>query len=357
MARRLRTPKADAPYPPGWEPFLAAIRAETSDDTVRLVFADWLQENGDEERAELIRLQCALSGAVSDDPDDADRSGRENELLHDNWYRWTVGFPRWLRNDRFNHPFVRGFIAEVSMTASRFTRDGDAVTRLTAVENLNLTRTTPDVLQSPLLARVGGLYLDPIDSARVDALAGNPHLSAIRYLCIGTGRDSRGRPPSYHISGGAFRRLLLNPSLARLKQFVLNGPLHGNVVAFSLEAERFASLEQLDLLHSRLTAEGVKAIVNSASAGTLRGLYLAGNPFGDDGIRHLVEAPALCRVESLNLIRCGLTPESARSLAGWPGLRTVKWLQLRFNDITPADADVILNSPHAVALTKEELGV
>jgi uncharacterized protein (TIGR02996 family) len=42
------------------ERFLEAIRAAPSDDAVRLVFADWLDENGYEEHAELIRVQCRL---------------------------------------------------------------------------------------------------------------------------------------------------------------------------------------------------------------------------------------------------------------------------------------------------------
>lgn len=37
--------------------FLDAIRHNPDCDTVRLVMADWLQENGQEERGELIRCQ------------------------------------------------------------------------------------------------------------------------------------------------------------------------------------------------------------------------------------------------------------------------------------------------------------
>jgi uncharacterized protein (TIGR02996 family) len=36
---------------------LAAIRAEPDDDTVRLAYADWLEENGQPERADFIRCQ------------------------------------------------------------------------------------------------------------------------------------------------------------------------------------------------------------------------------------------------------------------------------------------------------------
>lgn len=41
--------------------FLAAVRAEPTDDAVRLVYADWLQECGEDGRAELIRVQVALA--------------------------------------------------------------------------------------------------------------------------------------------------------------------------------------------------------------------------------------------------------------------------------------------------------
>ena len=40
-----------------YDSFLHAIVANPADDTVRLAFADWLDENGDTTRAEFIRLQ------------------------------------------------------------------------------------------------------------------------------------------------------------------------------------------------------------------------------------------------------------------------------------------------------------
>ena len=42
--------------PPGFEPFVRAICANPDEDTVRLVYADWLDENGDPDRAAFIRL-------------------------------------------------------------------------------------------------------------------------------------------------------------------------------------------------------------------------------------------------------------------------------------------------------------
>lgn len=43
------------------EAFIEAIAANPRDDTLRLVFADWLQENGEEDRAEYIRLACEVA--------------------------------------------------------------------------------------------------------------------------------------------------------------------------------------------------------------------------------------------------------------------------------------------------------
>ena len=42
------------------EAFLRAIFDAPADDTPRLVYADFLEENGEPERAELIRVQCEL---------------------------------------------------------------------------------------------------------------------------------------------------------------------------------------------------------------------------------------------------------------------------------------------------------
>lgn len=46
------------------EGFLQAIRSEPLDEEPRLIFADWLEDQGQEPRAQLIRLQCQLRDEV-----------------------------------------------------------------------------------------------------------------------------------------------------------------------------------------------------------------------------------------------------------------------------------------------------
>jgi uncharacterized protein (TIGR02996 family) len=47
--------------PPGYEPFLKMICENPADDAPRLVYADWLEENGEELRAVFIRAQIAVA--------------------------------------------------------------------------------------------------------------------------------------------------------------------------------------------------------------------------------------------------------------------------------------------------------
>lgn len=46
---------------PEFTALLAAVRASPADDLPRLVLADWLEEKGEAERAEFIRVQCELA--------------------------------------------------------------------------------------------------------------------------------------------------------------------------------------------------------------------------------------------------------------------------------------------------------
>src|SRR5215216_1158299 len=70
--------------------FLHDIREHPEDDAPRLIYADWLEEHGDETdraRADLIRVQCRLAQLPDDDPEREDLEEREKGLLRrlDDW--------------------------------------------------------------------------------------------------------------------------------------------------------------------------------------------------------------------------------------------------------------------------------
>jgi uncharacterized protein (TIGR02996 family) len=53
----------------------SAIREAPEEDTARLVYADWLDQHGQADRAEFIRVQCALAKLGPDR-----RKGRKERL-------------------------------------------------------------------------------------------------------------------------------------------------------------------------------------------------------------------------------------------------------------------------------------
>jgi uncharacterized protein (TIGR02996 family) len=91
------------------EALFRAVCENPAEDTPRLVYADWLEENGRPERAEFIRLQCEAWNLCPDYPDETARRVRASELLRlfgDRWYGELPDLPR----VNWGALFVRGFI-------------------------------------------------------------------------------------------------------------------------------------------------------------------------------------------------------------------------------------------------------
>src|SRR5438105_15368274 len=76
------------------EAFLNDIIANPDEDGPRLVFADWLDDNGDPARAEFIRLQCERARLPPDDPRSLDLELRVGELLGAHEPRWRAPLPK-----------------------------------------------------------------------------------------------------------------------------------------------------------------------------------------------------------------------------------------------------------------------
>src|SRR5437588_11178072 len=84
------------------DPFLLAIRDHPDDVGPRLVYADWLEERGECDRAELIRLQCR-----------GEDEGRARQLVHLYGESWAGVAARHSYGVAFRH----GFVEEVTVCA------------------------------------------------------------------------------------------------------------------------------------------------------------------------------------------------------------------------------------------------
>src|SRR5262249_52273565 len=108
---------------------IRAIEAEPDDDLPRLVFADWLEEHGDEARARFIRLQCRWSRLREslrwkdylESPEGKADQAEIVALEAANWDAWTSGLPEWaFESIRW---FDRGFLDLGDMTGRQFLAD------------------------------------------------------------------------------------------------------------------------------------------------------------------------------------------------------------------------------------------
>src|SRR6266404_2871334 len=95
--------------------FLDDIVANIDDDTPRLVYADWLIENGQDERGEFIRVQVERARLPAWDPAQVRLRLREEELLKLYGEEWLAELPA-IKGVRWEG-FRRGIVAEVSFAS------------------------------------------------------------------------------------------------------------------------------------------------------------------------------------------------------------------------------------------------
>ena len=94
--------------------FLASIREAPEDESPRIIFADWLDDHGDHERAEFIRVQILLSQLDRDSPSWEQTRKRSDEILARRRGEWTAGPPAQ------DVEFRRGFPDAVTLDVDAF---------------------------------------------------------------------------------------------------------------------------------------------------------------------------------------------------------------------------------------------
>jgi uncharacterized protein (TIGR02996 family) len=94
---------------------LAEIRALPDDDVPRLVYADWLEDQGDSDRAEFIRLQVRLARAPEHSPERFELEEQSEDLLAQHQRDWLAHLPKWVRE--LGLTFRRGMPEEAVVTS------------------------------------------------------------------------------------------------------------------------------------------------------------------------------------------------------------------------------------------------
>ncbi len=179
--------------------FLEAICAHPADDTARLVYADWLDENDRPARAEFIRAEIELAhtppGTDEDERRRAVLFARRAALLKAHGPEWLAPF----RPFASGMSFGRGFVQAVDVSANTFLQHAETWFALTPLTRVKFTGCrvwdptarsyswwTGPLFASPLLARLECIDLEALELNADDmgSLAAHPDLSRLRELVL-----------------------------------------------------------------------------------------------------------------------------------------------------------------------------
>ena len=331
--------------------FLRTIRAAPHDDAPRLVYADWLEENGQSERAEFIRLQCELASLDSYDPRRAALKRRENLLWLRHASRFRTGLPRRLKR----HPFQRGFAHPGELVWSvdamlDFPRETLVAAPLWSVR-LIVTPGAPiaELVASGRLRHLGRLHLDieEADRGELSRLFNAPSLANLRTLVI---------------SGSPFgmesvRAVATAPALGELRRLRINcHPIGPGGAAIIADSPCLKKLEALDLFGCGVGDRGLRALANSPNLHRLRELNLTHNGLDDDAASAIIASRHFKQLVSLRLFGNHLGDRGARALAHGRNLGCLASLDLGLNRIGPTGGRALADSPYLLRLQQLYLG-
>jgi uncharacterized protein (TIGR02996 family) len=249
------------------ESLLAAVIAAPDDDAVRLVYADWLDEHGDEDaraRAEFIRVQIQRGKLGKKSTKRAALEAREKELLAGHAKAWLKPLPKWARPrddervaDDFEwFGFERGFVKGVILPGvDEFIRDAEA-----------LFATEP----------ITHAYLGT--GAVLPRLAKSPEFMNLMGLRFG----------HYALGDAGTIALAKLPPMPRLRQ--------------------------LWMYKSEIGNAGLKALAKWPGLATVEDLELGFNDFQAPGIKALIASPHLTKLKRLDLSDSLIAPKTKQAL-------------------------------------------
>lgn len=165
---------------------MQTIIEQPDDDTPRLIYADWLEEQGQQPRGEFIRVQCEAADLFRRGKNLPRAFGlreRQNALLRKHEKTWIKEFQPFVEN----WTFERGFIEYVALAAQRFLEQGDFLFARAPLRRLYLLKVgelLPQVVQSSHLARLNTLYLHGVPAHHARLLAESPYLDRMTSLTL-----------------------------------------------------------------------------------------------------------------------------------------------------------------------------
>ena len=346
---------------------IAAITAHPDDDTPRLVYADWLQENGEPDRAEFIRLQCRLEHRIATGSEWDALAVRESELRAKLFgHLDALGFT--------SVTFRRGFVGTITSGMEPI-RDGleplraalaklpaedapayELVIRDEEGEDIYDDGTTAEVFAQPALRRCVSLDLPCLGPWASVYVLKSEHLANVRRLNF---------PEN---EAGPKIELVASPIFANLRWAnFCNSDSYANCPSIVPLAEcpHLANLEHLDFGSCEQVDEGARAVAAAEQWTRLRFLNLSVGWFSAGAVAELFATPNLPALRELDLtdtLRASASGGRVENgdpflpaIADSPLFARLSKLWLQDNGITDEGAKALAASPREVKLTLLDL--
>ena len=346
---------------------LAAIVADADDDTTRLAYADWLDENrpdrvpspasGPSARAEFIRVQCRLAaGAFADadyprllereadlatwlnthDPDDDPGLGGlcyGGEFEGGEWGDYRRGFLEVVEFEDYGDDAA----ANVDRIAEALDDAFAGYAGRTLLLKDPLEEEIVRLARRPVFGRLRGLYLDGLgegdEDGAVAAIARSPRSVGLRRLYF-----------DFPLGGKGCEALAGSPHLGNLEALVLDYPSLGAAQIKTLGRSKwFRNLRRLHLWLGR--GDSLRALAGLPPMPRLVSLTLRGAADGSPAVlRRFAASGAFPRLTHLDLGDARLEGDHVALLARgqWP----LRHLQLGQNEIRKSGAEAKIGRAH-----------
>lgn len=347
------------------EALLGAVCADPGTDLPRLVFADWLEENGEEHYARFVRLQIQADALLPTDSQAREMHLAAERLKRGRSKSWRRDLPR--NSGVAWGPFRRGFVGDIEMIyIGSAKRVMESIAGRVPIDGLrwnrgSVARTTPDdraFRESPWLAGVTR-FTSPtspwgFSGAAVEALSAaldSPFMGRLTELDLS---NPGGR-------SDLLARVLARPELSGLRRLRLNMPPEDAQAGAMWSGAGFDRLDRLELTGLSSRVESVlRPLFRSSLLGHLRQLDLGGgSPLARtlfhalaeadlrrlhtlglastqspaDAVAGLIESGALPRLQGLIAADCGYRDADIKQFTG-PAVTALKRLDLSGNHLT-----------------------
>ena len=296
-------------------PFYDQIIEEPESDEARLIFADWLEEQGDFNRAEFIRVQCSVEHVPFWKPEWSELKAREKELWQANQQQWTEGINLKTINYRFRRGFVDRVILSRGMTINSVKK---MVELFPTIQSLKL-KTQKDLEQFGTLPWFG-------------------RLRQLNLACTG-------------IKQPELEKVITKSNLQQLTSLNLHAnTIGGSGASMIMDVDVMPNLKKLSLSSTALNSSRVaKRIFNSPKFRQLDWLDIAGNWTMDaaSGINSVFDKQPSSNLEFLEM---GWGTSAAGSLQPFirsEAFKTIKHLNINM-PLQDNDVEYICNQPSQI---------